>query len=83
MFKFKSNFKEQYNKIENKEWALLCPLYQNHEDTQANRTQCQRLENNSKEVTKAEYESLLSERIDMDILVKYKKLWNQREDILN
>ena len=35
------------------------------------------------EVTKTEYESRITETIDIDILLKYKKLWQQREDILN
>ena len=83
MLSFGANFKEHYLKNQNKERALLCPLCQRHEHSQQNLIDCEEIDNSLEKITKKEYESLLSEKIDTAILLKFKKLWQQREDRLN
>ena len=83
MLKVKSNFKEHFFKIEAKEKALLCPLCKKYDDSQQHIIECEKIDKNSETVTQKEYQSLLSEKIDTDILVRYKKLWEQREDLLD
>ena len=63
--------------------ALLCPLCKKHDDSQQNIIECEKIDKSYGNVTQKEYESLLSEQIDTDVLNRYKKLWQQREDILD
>ena len=75
MLNCKSNYKEYYLKSQNKEKALLCPLCKKHEDLQQNIIECEKIDNGTVQLTKKEYESLLSENINTDVLIKFKSLW--------
>ena len=82
MLNFKANFKEHYLKISSKENALACSLCGKHEDNQQNIIDCEKIKKGLVKVTKKEYESLLSEKLDTDVLIKYNELWKQRENLL-
>ena len=82
MLNFKANFKEHYLKISSKENAFACSLCGKHEDNQQNIIDCEKTEKRLVKITKKEYESLFSENLDTDVLIKYKELWKQRENLL-
>ena len=81
MLDFKVNFKNKYDKTEDSNEQLLCPLCNVHIDDEENLLLCTELVNNSN----VKYSDVFSN--DINSLTKatkqFKKLWKMRERKLN